>query len=442
MPLSSPLFDFIAIGLGPFNLSLACLMEPLKDHRCLFLEKRGEFDWHPGMLLGNTTLQNPFLADLVSLVDPTSRFSYLNYCKQQGKLYRYFIREEFYLTRVEYNRYCQWVTTQLKSLRFDAEVTEIHHDPASGEYTVVSRNSAHQSTEFRCKRLVLGIGSAPHLPACCDALDALHSSAYLAHKQRLQTKRSITIVGSGQSAAEIYHDLLREAEPNGYRLNWITRSPRFFPMEYARLTLELSTPDYADHFFGLPPAKKEQVLRGQKNVFNGINASLINAIYDLLDAKRDTPEFSTHLLANCELQACRFDEASGRYEMVFRHTELERRYQHQTDGLVLATGHAHRVPAFVEGVRHRINWDEQGRYLLARNCSVDVEGSQVFVQNAGFHGHGLAGPDLGLSCLRNAQLIHELTGVAYYPIEKKVALQDFAPPPGGPLSLMAQEQAA
>ena len=79
--------DFIAVGLGPFNLSLACLMAPLKEHRGLFLERSDQFAWHPGMLVDRCTLQNPFLADLVSLADPTSHLSYLNYCKQQGRIY-------------------------------------------------------------------------------------------------------------------------------------------------------------------------------------------------------------------------------------------------------------------------------------------------------------------------------------------------------------------
>jgi lysine N6-hydroxylase len=55
------------------------------------------------------------------------------------------------------------------------------------------------------------------------------------------------------------------------------------------------------------------------------------------------------------------------------------------------------------------------------------------VQNAGLHDHGLTAPDLGMSCLRNARLIRELTGVEYYPVEQRIALQDFVPPAGGPL---------
>ena len=97
------IYDFVAIGLGPFNLSLACLSAPLPGVRALFLDKKPGFDWHPGMLIEASTLQNPFLADLVSLADPRSEYSYLNYCKQTGRIYSYYMRENHYLTRAEYN---------------------------------------------------------------------------------------------------------------------------------------------------------------------------------------------------------------------------------------------------------------------------------------------------------------------------------------------------
>jgi lysine N6-hydroxylase len=94
---------------------------------------------------------------------------------------------------------------------------------------------------------------------------------------------------------------------------------------------------------------------------------------------------------------------------------------------VLATGYAARVPAFVDGIRHRIAWDEQGGYRQARNYAVDLGGCEVFVQNAGCLSHGVTNPDLGLACHRNACIIRELTGVAHYPIETRTTLQDFAP---------------
>jgi len=422
--------DFIAIGLGPFNLSLACLTAPLKDHSALFLERNGEFAWHPGMLVERCTLQNPFVADLVSLADPTSPFSYLNYCKRQGRIYACYVRENFYLTRHEYNRYCQWAASQLDSVRFHHEVTAVAHDVRLGLYVVSGRDvRTGRGFELPARKLVIGVGASPRLPGCCghDAA-GLHSAEYLRRKAELQRCRSITVVGSGQSAAEIVCDLLQDSERHGYRLQWVTRSSRFFQLDNTKLATEHLLPDYADHFFALPQHVKERVVRGQGAVYNGINAHLINALYDLLDERRGTLGSRVQLLPNMELRACTHD---GDWHLEFRHTELDRRYRHRTDGLVLATGYAPRVPAFVDGIRHRIAWDAQGRYLQQRHYAVDREGREIFVQNAGGHGHGVTGPDLGLACHRNAHIIRALTGVEHYPIETRTALQDFAPRPGG-----------
>jgi lysine N6-hydroxylase len=207
--------DFIAIGLGPFNLSLACLAEPIPSLRGIFLERNDDFDWHPGMLIDDTTLQNPFLADLVSLADPKSPFSFLNYCKQEGKLYAYYIRERFYLSRAEYNRYCKWAIRQLSSIAFGSNVERIDYDEARKQYVVSGRHSrTQQPFTHRAPKLVIGVGSVPQLPACCAEVagHCIHSAQYVERKAALHQKRSIAVIGSGQSAAEVFHDLLKDSD--------------------------------------------------------------------------------------------------------------------------------------------------------------------------------------------------------------------------------------
>ncbi|MEI2581273.1 SidA/IucD/PvdA family monooxygenase [Scytonema sp. PRP1] len=72
-------YDLIGIGIGPSNLGLAALCEPVDQINALFLEQKPQFQWHPGLLLENSSLQVPFLADLVTMADPCSKFSFLNY---------------------------------------------------------------------------------------------------------------------------------------------------------------------------------------------------------------------------------------------------------------------------------------------------------------------------------------------------------------------------
>ncbi len=67
----------------------------------------------------------PFLADLVTLADPTSPFSFLNYLHASGRLYRFYFRERFHVLRREFEAYCQWVAARLESCRFGHRVDAI-----------------------------------------------------------------------------------------------------------------------------------------------------------------------------------------------------------------------------------------------------------------------------------------------------------------------------
>jgi hypothetical protein len=46
-PHTDDIYDFIGVGIGPFNLGLACLAQPISELRGLFLEQKSEFNWHP-----------------------------------------------------------------------------------------------------------------------------------------------------------------------------------------------------------------------------------------------------------------------------------------------------------------------------------------------------------------------------------------------------------
>ena len=420
--------DFVAIGLGPYNLGLACLVEPITELSGVFLEARpqAEFGWHTGMTLEGTHLQTPFLSDLVTLADPTSPYSFLNYLKETGRLYPFYIRENFYPLRTEFSNYCRWAAGKLRDVRFGEEVTEVHYEESTGDYVVCTG----QSRTYRARHLVLGTGTPPHLPPACAGLggDLIHNSAYLDHRDRLRRKRSVTVVGSGQSAAEVYLDLLTDIDTHGYRLTWVTRSPRFFPLEYTKLTLEMTSPDYVDYFHALPEDTRYRLEAGQNGLYKGIDSDLVNEIYDLLYAKSVERPVNTRLMTNTALTSAAYDEQTGTYTLGLRHEEQGRDFTLSTEGLVLATGYRYTPPAFLEPVRDRIRWDAHGRFDVARNYSIDHTGRGIFLQNGGTHTHSITSPDLGMGAYRNSWIIRELLGREYYPIEKSIAFQEFGAP--------------
>ncbi|MBD3003831.1 MULTISPECIES: lysine N(6)-hydroxylase/L-ornithine N(5)-oxygenase family protein [unclassified Streptomyces] len=417
-------YDVIGIGLGPFNLGLACLIEPINELNAVFLDAKPDFAWHPGMFLDGVHLQTPFMADLVSLADPTSRYSFLNYLKDIGRLYSFYIRENFYPLRTEYNNYCRWAASKLSNVRFHTTVEAVTH--GDGHYTLATT----QGHLYHARRLVLGTGTPPHIPGACRNLggDFIHNSRYLCTRQELQKKKSITLVGSGQSAAEIYLDLLSEIEVHNYQLNWVTRSSRFYPLEYTKLTLEMTSPEYIDYFHALPEDTRYRLAASQKGLFKGIDADLINKIFDLLYEKSVQGPVPTRLFTNTELNSATHDVTSGMYTLGLRQREQRTEFEIRTEGLVLATGYRYVPPDFLDPLRDRINWDRHGNFDVARNYSIDITGREIFLQNASVHTHSITSPDLGMGPYRNSYIISELLGYEYYPIEKRIAFQEFSAP--------------
>ncbi|HEY0175153.1 MAG TPA: SidA/IucD/PvdA family monooxygenase, partial [Pedobacter sp.] len=192
------IYSVIGIGIGPFNLGLAALIEPVEELSSLFFDQSAGFDWHPGLMLENVTLQVPFLADLVTMADPTNKYSFLNFMKQSGRLYKFFIRENFYILRKEYNAYCKWVVSQLPNCRFSTKVVSVTHADGLYAVTVLDNRTAMTSTYY-AEKLSLGTGTQPDVPAFIQkntSANLIHASQYLTFKPEILKQSSVTIIGS------------------------------------------------------------------------------------------------------------------------------------------------------------------------------------------------------------------------------------------------------
>ncbi|MCB7137479.1 lysine N(6)-hydroxylase/L-ornithine N(5)-oxygenase family protein [Cellulosimicrobium marinum] len=449
--------DVVGVGIGPFNLGLAALSAPLPDVDAVFVDQAPEFRWHPGMMIEGATIQVPFLADLVTMADPTSPYSFLAFLKATGRLYPFYIRESFYPLRAEYDAYCRWVAGRLPSLRWGRRVVAVTHDDAADAFVVRAEvlgpdGAVVGTEEHRGRHLVLGVGTSPVLPpalrALADEVDAgehpgagplVHSARYVPHREALAASGSVTVVGSGQSAAEVYRDLLDGVHGGvhggpgdaGYRLDWVTRSPRFFPMEYTKLTLEMTSPEYTDHFHALPLELRQLLGREQRALYKGISGDLVDEIYDALYRLSLDAPVPTTLLTDTEVVAARYapgaDDAPGEYVLRLRHAQLGREVERRTRAIVAATGYAASVPAFLDPVRHLLRFDELGRLDVARDYTVDAA-RRVHVLNGEEHTHGVTAPDLGFAAWRNSVVLRTVTGREVYPVEERIAFQQFGLP--------------
>ncbi|PYY51554.1 lysine N(6)-hydroxylase/L-ornithine N(5)-oxygenase family protein [Curtobacterium sp. MCBD17_023] len=421
--------DVVGIGIGPFNLGLACLADPIDDLDAVFLDARDGFAWHHGMMLDDATIQVPFLADLVTMADPTSSFSFLAWLKETGRLYPFFIREDFHPLRSEYDAYCRWAADRLDTLRWGRRVVAVEHDAEQDLFTVHAETADGAET-YRARHVVVGVGTEPSVPAALRDLDGpvLHSADYLPNRDALRSAGSVAVIGSGQSAAEVYRDLLEGIRDGGYRLDWITRSPRFFPMEDTKLTLEMTSPEYTDHFHALPEHVRDRLGREQRGLYKGISADLVGEVYDALYRISARGPVPTTLRTETSVTAADWDADRGVYRLTLRHEQLGETYEHEVERLVLATGYAPRPPRFLDPVAHLVARDAGGRPAVARDHHVDTLGGRIWVQNAEEHTHGLTAPDLGMGAWRNASIIRSVTGREVYGLEARIAFQEFGLP--------------
>ncbi|MDN6159523.1 MAG: SidA/IucD/PvdA family monooxygenase, partial [Brevibacterium sp.] len=211
----------------------------------------------------------------------------------------------------------------------------------------------------------------------------------------------------------------------------VTRSPRFFPMEYTKLTLEMTSPEYTDHFRALPDDLREQLGREQRTLYKGISADLVDDIHDTLyRLSRGGRKLRTHLLAESELLAAERDAESGDYVLRFRHTALDKCFERRSGAVVSATGYRSQVPAFLAQLGDEIRLDGRGRLDVSRHYTINDAGT-VHVLNGEEHTHGVTAPDLGFGPWRASVVLAHVTGREPYPIERSIAFQTFGLPEDG-----------
>ncbi|MEU9123812.1 SidA/IucD/PvdA family monooxygenase [Streptomyces sp. NPDC048506] len=432
--------DLVGIGIGPFNLSLAALAQPLTALRCAFYDQRPAFHWHPGLLIDGATLQVPFLADLVTLADPANPWTFLNYLKTRERLFPFYFAERFHIHRAEYDAYCRWVSENLPDLHFGHHIDAVRWNPEREafevDFTQLDADGEAQALgRTHARHLVLGIGTTPHIPvplrplADAPGVPVIHSADYLHHRDALLAADHITVIGAGQSGAEIFLDQLR-ARPTGHEgIHWLARTAAFAPMEYSKLGLEHFTPDYTRYFHALPERVRDALVPGQWQLHKGIDHDTLAAIHDELYRRTlDGGWPDTTLTPGVSVRTAG-RVGTTKVELHLDHTQQGTRSRLTTDAVVLATGYRERRmdtliaaldPYLRRDASERPRIDEHHRLVL----DPSVTGS-FYVQNAETHTHGVGAPDLGLAAWRSATILNSLTGTTPYPLPERTAFTTF-----------------
>lgn len=406
--------DIVGVGVGPSNLSLAALLAPHAHINALFFEEKPAFQWHSGLMLPGALVQTPYVKDLVTLIDPTSKYSFLSFLAEHNRLYQFIIAGFTQVSRQEFNQYYQWVADSTNSVNFNKK---IHSVSFKNDHFVVHTDSSSHET----RNVVLGTGLEPYIPKCAlpyiNEDDVFHSSVYLNKKASTSGKR-ILVVGGGQSGAEIVHHLLsRVDQPDS--IIWLSRRYNFLPLEDGSFTSELYTPGYSDYFFKLSREKRLELLERQRFASDGISAKLIEAIYQRsyelahLHQKR-----MLDVRPGRELLALR--KSSSGWHVDVQHSDMGVSESIDADMIVLGTGYASVRPSYLDDIADRLDWGIEGANV-AENFSVVWDGPaqcNIFLQNGARNFRGIADPNLSLMPWRSATIANAISGMRLYSVEE------------------------
>src|SRR5262249_14415703 len=162
-------------------------------------------------------------ADLVTLIEPTHPLSYLAYLRDADRLYSFFVREDLHPTRREYESYLRWAAARLPRARFGHRVESVGWEADAARF-VIDVRAGDASLRVRARDIVVGIGTEPSTPPALAALTSahlVHSGDYLARRDAVSRAQHVTVVGAGQSGAEVVLDLLRRNTEGGPAVTWL-----------------------------------------------------------------------------------------------------------------------------------------------------------------------------------------------------------------------------
>ncbi|SDJ55252.1 lysine N(6)-hydroxylase/L-ornithine N(5)-oxygenase family protein [Salimicrobium halophilum] len=427
------MYDVIGIGIGPYNLGLAGLIDQTDEVDGIFFDDTPKFEWHPGMLVEKMDLQVPFMADLATFADPKSPYTFMNYLYENNRMFAFYLYQNVKIPRQEYNDYLQWVAGLLDNLSFGSTVVDVLDRKEEEYYTVrVEDKMTGEITDYDTKHIVMATGTEPlvldgmeHFPN----EDVLHSSRYLFEKEQLLKSKDVTVVGSGQSALEIFLDLLEEQERQDMNLTLLTRSGGLFQLDQAKFAQEMFTPEYIDYFHALSEEKRTEALGTLKPLRKGIDPDTLTRLYRKLYHRTAGGEDSNVFIQPMtEVNNIAFE--NGRYHLDCYQWQEEEPYVHSTKKVVLATGYEPSFPDwFLQNFEDKIEWEEEKQYKVTRDYKLvfkEERSHQFFTATGLTHSHGTGATNLGLAVHRNVHILNAIAGKEVYRNQENPAFQTFS----------------
>lgn len=301
--------DMICVGFGPASLAIAVALHDAleagdgflntENPKVRFLERQDAFAWHAGMLLPGTKMQITFIKDLATMRNPRSKFTFLNYLHEKQRLAAFTNLGTFLPQRIEYEAYMRWAADHFQDVtdyNMDAHSVRVgSRDPRTGAADTFEVVSTDKSTgirsTIRARNIVIATGGKPSMPAVlpADHPRIIHSSQYATRAKDFfascTTPPVVAVIGAGQSAAEVFHDIPRRFA--GAKANLLIRGAALRPSDDSPFVNEIFDPEKVDDFYSREADLREKSIALDKATNYGVvRLELLDELYAQLYSQR------------------------------------------------------------------------------------------------------------------------------------------------------------
>ncbi|WP_308042229.1 SidA/IucD/PvdA family monooxygenase [Streptomyces sp. 8L] len=413
MILVSKKVEVLALGAGPANLALGVAMEEmaadeLAEHTVI-AEAHGSVAWQRGMLLPWTQSQVSFLKDLVTLRNPRSRFSFVNYLHSVGRLDEFINLGTFTPYRQEISNYLSWVAESLSSVRiaYGKRATEVYPRRTRGGRVEGWETRFTDGTTTESRDVVIGIGREALIPdALADLPDdrVFHSGQYTERIAGVDpaSVRRIVVVGGAQSAAELVwaaHQGFPSAETT-----MIMRSIGLKNYESSKFTNEIFYPSFIDEFHEAGPEARRQLL-GEMHLSNygGLAPAMLDTLYRQRYLERLSGQERLRLLTMTDISAARLDGDEVVLSLTNRRTGLAEELR--CDLILLGTGFRGTMPTLVRNLARELGLKDITVDRGYRLHVPDRDGASCYLQGVNEATHGIADSLLSVLASRSGDIV-------------------------------------
>lgn len=407
----TPRYHALAVGAGPANLSLAALFPVAAPHRIALFDRSSGPSWHPGLLHDGVKMQTSWMKDLVSLVDPCHRLSFMNYLVTTGRVYALLNAQYAVIPRREYELYLAWAAERIDDVHYGVAIDRVSFDDDG--FTAYSGGSP----VGRSEHLVLGLGSDAYRPPGFDDLPA--ESVFVADDLEARIggmtdpAAPVAVVGGGQTGAEAVVFLLGRGFTD---ISWFGRRPWFAPIDDSPPANDFYRPAYLEFLQGLGRDTRRRLVGGQTLTGDAITPGLLQAIYQTnYEGMLRLGRFPLTFYPDRDVLSA--DPADDGLTLPVR--TVEGTETHHARHVVLATGRRPAPLPLDDDLRERIDVDDGGDLIVEADFSVrwkGMNGHRIYVQNRARYSHGVLDANLTLLPVRSAMILNSMFDRPLLPI--------------------------